>query len=312
MTKALQDRFFVLVLLAAPVAACGQPPASAPDADALSGPKVVDKAKTQNQPTLMQPSFDGGTEELSERPEVALLRQLTLTDKEKAATDKLLAERTIKVSKLLAENLEEFLALQSLLQEVAGGGSLYSPPPAEQDDQRGMNDGERPAEQRLREKMFALREKAKDLIEPPLVDQIAAHLTSEHGTKLRDAVMEYYRANPAPGRVRAGAGANQRIARSELPQTPRAAARRETQQLLRELGRALRVIVEERQEKFDELVQTVGPTPEQEAKIQAILRDQGAAGQLKPTPAQRTESFRKIMDVLTPAQRQKLREVLAR
>jgi Spy/CpxP family protein refolding chaperone len=78
------------------------------------------------------------------------------------------------------------------------------------------------------------------------------------------------------------------------------------------LGRALRVIVEERQEKFDELVQTVGPTPEQEAKIQAILRDQGAAGQLKPTPAQRTESFRKIMDVLTPAQRQKLREVLAR
>jgi hypothetical protein len=42
------------------------------------------------------------------------------------------------------------------------------------------------------------------------------------------------------------------------------------------------------------------------------LRRGPAARQLKPTPAQRTESFRKIMDVLTHAQRQKLREALAR
>jgi hypothetical protein len=326
MTNLLQDRFFAWLLIALTQAgmlasfAAGQQPAPA-ESDTLAGPKVVDNAKTNAKPTLMQPSFDGTMEELTERPEVALLRQLPLSEMEKAATDTLLAERTIQVNKLLAENLEEFLALQSLLQEVAGGGSPYPQPPANADDQGGMKESEapgerpnqRPAEQRLREKMFALRDKAKDLIEPPLVDQMASHLSSENQQKLRSAVDEFYRSNPAPNSPRPGGSlAAPRSREPGVPLRPREEQRIETQQLLRELGRSLRSIVDERRSRFDELVKAVEPTPEQESKIQSILRDQGVAGQLKPTTAQRSESFRKIMDVLTPAQRQKLREALAR
>lgn len=316
MKNSIRNQFVAWALLATPCVAVAQTVAPA-DADALAGPKVLDNAKAPDEPTLMQPSFDGTMEELTERPEVVLLRQLTLSVSEKTATDALLAQRTIRINKLLVENLEEYLALQSLLQEVAGGGSPYPQRPANADDQGGMNGDEtratrdeRPAQQRLREKMLAFREQAKDLVDPPLVDQIAAHLSDENKAKLRDALSEYHRANPMPGRARAGSDA--RPARSDLAQSPRAAARRETQHLLRELGRALRMLAEERQAKFDELVQAVDPTPEQEARIQAILRDQGAVGQLQPTTAQRTESLRKIMDVLTPEQRKRLREAIAR
>ena len=167
--------------------------------------------------------------------------------------------------------------------------------------------------QEIREKMLALREKAKDLIVPPLVDQIASHLSSENQQKLRSAVDEFYRSNPAPNSPRPGGSlAAPRSREPGVPLRPREEQRIETQQLLRELGRSLRSIVDERRSRFDELVKAVEPTPEQESKIQSILRDQGVAGQLKPTTAQRSESFRKIMDVLTPAQRQKLREALAR
>jgi hypothetical protein len=317
MTNVHQDRLFVLALLAVPCVVA-VPAIAQQDSDALAGPKVADKSQAKDEPTLMRPSFDGTMEELTERPEVAVLRQLALSDLERSATDKLLAERTIKVNKLLAENLDEVIAMQSLLQEMAGGTSPYLRRPADEDDQSAMKDGEargerrgeRAAEQALRMKVLAMREKAKDLVDPPLVDQIADHLSAENQTKLREAVAEYYRANPAPRRARAGLDA--RPLRSESSQSPRAAARRETQQLLREVGQALRALVEERQAKFDELVQAVGPTPEQEAKIQAILRDQGVRGQLQPTAAQRTESFRKIMDVLTPEQRTRLREAITR
>jgi hypothetical protein len=330
MTTVLQDRLFRCVaLVPVSLAALALAQSAAPDPDALSGPKVVDRAAKSAEPTLMQPSFDGSQEQLTQRPEVALLRQLDLSPAEKAGTDALLAERSLKVHRLLNDNLDEFIELQGLLQEVAGGSSAYAPRTDRMNDDDG-DEAPKPAKQDpprvlLREKLLALREKAIDLVDPPLVDQLAEHLSKTNQSALRDAVADYYKANPAPGPASIGASSPPRpdqaanrngdASRSSAPRgfaARRERQRIEVQQLLREMGRSFAAIVEERQSRFEELVQAVQPTPEQESKIQAILRDQGISGQLKPTPAQRAESFRKIMALLTAEQRKQLREAIAK
>jgi hypothetical protein len=75
--------------------------------------------------------------------------------------------------------------------------------------------------------------------------------------------------------------------------------------LLREMGRSLQSTIKERRERFEELLRIVDATPEQQAKLQAIVQEKPKNG-LRPTAEEREERERKIMEVLTPDQRRKL------
>lgn len=90
-------------------------------------------------------------------------------------------------------------------------------------------------------------------------------------------------------------------------------ARVELNLLLREMGRSLKGIVDERKEHMDHFLKSIEATPEQEAKIRAITREAaeankkngGNGGIGEPTQEEKLATFRKILDVLTPEQRKK-------
>ena len=81
--------------------------------------------------------------------------------------------------------------------------------------------------------------------------------------------------------------------------------------LLREMGRSLGALVNERRERTAALIQAVDATPEQAEKIEKIFRSQTQGAQTR-TPESRGRIMREILELLTPEQRVKAREYLQR
>jgi Spy/CpxP family protein refolding chaperone len=274
-----------------------QTPARQPDPgeDPLAGPKVD---KQSDQKTIIERSFDGNLVRLDTRPEQAAAALLTLTDDQRAAVNKLFEERSKEVSRVLYDNFDAFLAVQASRQ--AGG---RRPDNKERDD--------------VAMKTRQLRKAGIALVEPPLVEQVAKVLPDEQIPEFRRLVEEYMvaleeQAIRDNGR---GQGAFLRPGNPTAEGPGRGPAVRERSEMnlyLRELARSLGALVQERREQTEALIKAVDATPEQAEEIQKIIR---AAGEKsggnpgrRPTPEQRAETFRKIMDVLTPEQRQKARE----
>ncbi len=333
MTGFMSNRPCVMLVVLAGVA-CG-PAFAGDDPAVLGGPKVGEASV--GSPTLIEKDFDGKLKMLEVRSEVAGLKLLKLSDAEKAATDKILQEREAMVAKVLKENYSLFLELQNLRQAGLGGGGEGGDREKAREERRGMM-----------EKMQTFREKAKELLEPPLLDRLSKDLSAVNATELRRLVTEYNSAAmeaqraergmgrpgagggpPAdapmgepgqrggePGRNRpargvggngggeggggGGAGAGMGGARGEL-----AAQRMEMNQTLREIGRSLRAVVDERKDRADAILKAANATPEQEAKIRAIFREMGSkAATGTPSEAERGAAIRKVMEVLTPEQRE--------
>ena len=87
--------------------------------------------------------------------------------------------------------------------------------------------------------------------------------------------------------------------------------RMEMNLLLREMGRSLQSLVQERKAKTEEIIKALDPTPDQEAKIRTIIRQVGEKSGLSPKVEARGELMRQILQVLTPEQRIKARKALA-
>jgi Spy/CpxP family protein refolding chaperone len=84
-----------------------------------------------------------------------------------------------------------------------------------------------------------------------------------------------------------------------------AAQRMEMNHTLREIGRSLRAIVDERKDRADAMLKAANATPEQEAKIRAIFRELGSkAGTGEPSEQERGAALRKVLEILTPEQRE--------
>jgi hypothetical protein len=244
----------------------------APPADALRGPTVKEATRPA---TLVHREMGGALVRLETRPEEAALGLLDLTKDQRAAADKVLAERYAAVSKQLSEHYDLFLKIVAARQ----GG-------AQREELAPM----------LRE----FRAAAAPLFEKPLEASIAAALPEDKATVFRSLVDEYEKALAAEDESRrpqggAGAAPNERMTR----------ARQEISLTLREMGRVLRSIVQERRERADELIQKLGATPEQEEKIRSIIREtagkNGVVKELKED--QRRELMQKILAELTPEQR---------
>lgn len=280
-----------------------------PDAGALQGPKVSTPAASK--PTLVKKDFDGKLELLDTRPEQAALAHLKLSEEEQAATQKILTDRLGKVTTFVFEHQDLFNALQAGRQ---GGASR----------------------QELAPKMRELAEAGKDFIDPPLLTQLSEKLSTDNAAELRRLVAEYAGAlaeyNQSQRGANAGSGdeANARRAerrrRAEQRQEPMAdkpmtgekaaevtpdytiPRRLEITLLLREMGRALSGVVTERREATEELFKAINATDEQKSKIEAIIREGRTGTGKPPTPEQRAENARKIMELLTPEQRELMRK----
>lgn len=290
----------VLVLFAGRALAQDQepknPPAAEPAPDVLRGPEVREKAATK---TLVVKDMSGKLEPLTQRPEQAALDLLALTPAERKPIDAMFEERAAAVAQLLREHQDLFLKIQA-----------------------GRQGGAAAAE--LRPLMMEMREYAKDLIEPPLADRVRPLLPEAKRAEFDGLVGEYMKALAEDGGDQPGRRGNEPRAQQRNPSPdgerngPRARAgdlsrqRQELSMLLREVARTLNGLVTQRREQMDAFIKTVDATPEQEAKLRSIARaaaEEDLKNKGERDEVRRRETWRKMMDVLTPDQRKKALEL---
>ncbi len=266
---------FLLVLIAATGAFAQSP--TADERSLLAGPKTAAGAAA---PTLIERGMDGRLVRPEARPEVAALALITLTPEEREPVTQFLNARAAKVTELLKDHRDLLLKIQA----------------ARQSDAR----------EELMPLLRELRSFAVPLVEPPLVEQLAAKLPGEQAGQLRSIVSEYMHAVMAEEAAKAPDNADRRAAAGvqNAPIPPRI----EMILLVRELARTLGEVVKERKERTDALIKPLDLTPEQDAKVRAIIRNAGEQANGSPSAEARREMWEKIMQELTPEQRVKARE----
>ncbi|MCX5689343.1 MAG: hypothetical protein NTV94_06070 [Planctomycetota bacterium] len=249
------------------------------EASALGGPKV---SQTSRAPTLVERDATGKVTRLTQRPEEAAIGLLGLTQEAKAPIEAFFIKRAAAVSRLLADNTPLFLKLQAARQ---GGAS--------------------------RDELAPLMEEfetvAADLLESPLSDSVRSLLPASAREPFTKFVDEYNAAVLAEEL----ASRTGRVVEGPRAMGPVASTRLEANMLLREMGRSLGTLVNERRERTAALIKAVDATPEQAEKIEKIFRSQTQGAQAR-TPETRGMIMRQILDLLTPDQRIKAREYLQR
>jgi hypothetical protein len=307
--------------------ATAQPPAVQPEethstqsesganADALAGPKVAEDSLGVS---LVSHDFRGDFQRLSEPAEEAALRLLTLSDAEKAATQKILTERAAILDGVVGDNLSLLLRLQGFKEE-------------------GPTPDRMTALREITEKLAPLRARGR------LRDELAAVLTSENAVEFRRIVDGYWDAlidstmakdrrggGGKSGKAKAeknatgGGGGDDEGMMDEQGATARAERRSESQspadRSLRrqivvretlqatgaELKRAFDRRIADGTAKLEDALTAIDTTPEQSDAIRnkVLIFYQETLG--KPTPQQRTTFFRSLMKDLTPTQRKAL------
>jgi hypothetical protein len=251
------------------------PAAPAEVANPLAGPEVspagADGAANKS---LVERDFEGKVKKLEERPEEAALRLLTLSAREKAATDAVLAERSAMLDKLVRENINLLVRAQTARE----GGS--------QDERKAIY-----AE--FREKLAPLT--ANGTFE----EQIARGLTPENAERFRAITREYWQAvMQEPGDMEGqgrGGGARVRLGLETMGQ---------------EIKRAYERVIGEGTEKIERLVAELQLTPEQQGKIREISIKFAQESKQKATGLQKAKLFLQIRRELTPEQRERFAELI--
>ncbi|MBS0197650.1 MAG: hypothetical protein JSR77_12925 [Planctomycetes bacterium] len=266
---------FFLILIAATGAFAQS--STGDESSLLAGPKTAAGAAA---PTLVERGMDGRLVRPEARPEVAALALITLTPEQREPVTEFLNTRAAKVTELLKDHRDLLLKIQA----------------ARQSDAR----------EELMPLLRELRSFAVPLVEPPLMEQLAAKLPGEQAGQLRSIVGEYMRAVMAEESAKAPDNADRRgaVAAQYTPIPPRI----EVMLLVRELARTLGEVVKERKERTDALIKPLDLTPEQDAKVRAIIRNAGEQANGSPSAQARREMWEKIMQELTPEQRVKARE----
>jgi len=251
-------------------------PAPPQDPAVLAGPRV---RTGDARATLIEREFGGKLKRIDTDPVQAVLGLLTLSPEEAAATQTILVERAAIMDKVVTDNLREVVRMAQAFQS--------------QDAAEGL---------RLAADLF---EKAAPLrARGTLEDELAATLTESNGTELRRLTREYRDAaitesakEPGPGgkaRGRIGAVAYERLAG---------------------LGNEVRLSFERTigagGKELEALLTSLGVSPEQESKLQAIIQDTYIATYGKPTRAQQVSGFLKIYGVLDADQRKEFARYIA-
>lgn len=278
----------------------GEPPSDGGKDAPLSGPKVVDRERPK---TLVERDASGALVRIEQRPEVAALALLTLTPEEKLATDRIVLEHQVAVGRALDEHMAMFLEYQGVRQSAN--------------------------REKMRELAPKFRQAMGALLSPSLIDRVAGALPKEKSEGLRGYVDEYLQAEfTQQSEQRGGAEGERRPTsrkkddrpgedgmmpspRKDVPmQMPKAMReRQEANLLMREMARTLSSIVQERTARMDAALKAAEATPEQEARIKAIVRETSSPTK-PPTPAEREQTTRKILAELGPEQGRKFLQAL--
>ncbi len=249
------------VVLAVLSPAWGQTEPTKEDPAVLGGPPVAPSADA---PRLAERDYAGRVKPLEIPPEEAAIGLLNLDAEAKERVDAILIARAAIIDRVVIENIESLLELQSA---------------------RAANDRE--TVQRVLAELVAklgpLRERGR------LVDEIAAALPEDKAAEFRSLVADYWKA------VLGEEGGGRATARVRTRETLQAFGR--------EIKRSYDRQVTARVAEFDSLLAKLGLAPEQESKIRSLVTDFGQQTKLNPSPAQQRELVEKIMIVLEPAQR---------
>lgn len=249
-----------------------KPAETPPDGSFLAGPRVE---REKPEPTLVERSFDGTVKRLDTDPaELAVLR-IELTDRSRQAVETILLERKAVLDKIVTDNLE-------LLSRFQGFES------AEPDERRELR-----AE--LSRITRPIRARGR------LIDELEHALTADEYQQVRSMTREYWEALFA-----------QETSDQQGPQRARSMIRFVSREAVRLAGQSIKASYErtigQRSDDFEQLLTTLGLTPEQEGQIRKVVGDEFTATFGKSTPQDRARTFRKILGILDQDQKQILIE----
>lgn len=256
-----------------PAATSVAAPVHAPD-DLLAGPSFAAEADSpQAARSLVARDFAGALKPLEVRPEQAALDLLDLSPEQRAAAQRVLDDRAVRLDSIVRKNLKLLAKGQTA---------------------RASND---PAERRAVFSEFA--DTFGGLLDHhALSDSIAATLPTDEARRYRTIVDEYWAALEANAE-NAPAGP---MGRRQGPAV---------QVMGQEIKRSFERVVGQGRERLDAMLAELQLTPEQEGKIRATIMDASLKAQGREQGSlQKLKLFRQIAKDLTPEQRARLRELV--
>lgn len=235
-------------------ASAGDEPAPKPsaveDGNLLAGPKVTgsapgagDAKEGMRRDTLIERDFEGRIRRVETHPAIAALELIGLSDEEKAATSRIIAERDAVLDRAVQAHLKDLVQASNAGQSGDEAGALAYLRPIIDDTSE-------------------LRERGR------LLDELAGAVSKEHAQRLRQLHDEYWRAI-VDERMTLG---NPRKPDKKLSRFE-AGAFETVAQLGQELRRSYERTVGLQARDFEALIAKLNLTPEQESKVRAITSE---------------------------------------
>lgn len=272
--------------LACACGACGAAVFASPSAraciddgtDPLRGPSVSEKPKNAS---LIERDFAGHIKRPDTDPALAALEKLKLSPEEKAATEKIVAERDTIIDQIVLDNLKLLVQLNNARQS-------------------GDKAGTRQYVAEAAEKLKPLTSRGR------LVEELKGALAPANAAELARLVDEY-RAASIDDRMKAESSGKG----GEAGQRLKATAAEFLEGYGQEVRRSYERVIGSRAKDFDALIKSLSLTPEQEGKVRQLVTDLVQKTSGKATPAQRSKVFVEIYKVLNAEQRTALIEKIA-
>lgn len=265
----------VLIVSLATLSASAQQDRSPPEAP-LAGPQVGVHVQTgKSSLTLVRREFDGRLMRIESEPVAAAIAIMELSPADRQRADKVLLDRAVAIDRLLQDNMRLVLELQNAFQPGDDG-----------DGQRAL---------------ASLYEQAKPIfLKGQLVDLVAAQLPADQARELKRIVDDYRQA-----------GIQDRMTRGEQKDRFGAFLAENFTNFQKELEASGKRVFEGGDKDFAELSKKLDLTTEQEAKIQNMYLDMVAKSKGKPSKNDGLKVILQAMQLLSPEQKQKLREIIA-
>jgi Spy/CpxP family protein refolding chaperone len=313
---------FAILTLAGGCTALGAFSIAAAEPEALAGPRVEAGEKPA---TLVERNLDGSMKRPDAPIAEAALERLELDEATRVKVDLFLAERAGVIDSIVKQNLETLNTMRTdreargpevrrehaqrlteLFKPVLEKGPLEAQiaallPEAQREPYLGMI-------REHREAMIA--ERVRNARGPRGEGPGSGEGRGPRGGPGMDDPMLFDDETPPPPRPRPeGRGEGRPEFAPGSPAAERRAMAMQLDTLRFEIQRSVERVTGERRDRMDSIVRELDLTPEQEAKVTALLRQRGEAMR-NDDPAARREIMRAIAEELTPEQREKFRELV--
>lgn len=240
------------------------------DDGALAGPKVVERERTKA--SIVEREFDGKLKRLEQHPALVALDKLDLSPEQRAKATEVVISRNTQLDTIVRDNLREII--EAALAKQAG-------------DQAAT-----------RAKFGELLKKARPFLDRgTLMSELRPALPIDQYQQLKNAVDEY-NAAATKDAMSSPSGKRQNRLGAALAQG--------FEGFGLEVKASYERVFADRNKEFEELLQHLDLTPEQESKVRQKVLDLVQKTYGKPTKAQQVRVFLDIYSELTPEQRKKL------